>query len=159
MAFTQVWWAYIAGLFDGEGCVEIGINSKTGVPTGISVRIALTSKGVLKELQSVLGGSLFKHNNRKPDKWKDQWYWALHSSHALMFLRGVRPFLRIKAAVADLAIEFEENRSTPIFNRDSLGRVCGTNPVSDTESDRRFYIFRQFRDLNKRGPRDGVYPN
>lgn len=89
---TKIDWAWFAGWFEGEGCIELtGKNS---------VRLAATSTDldVLERVQAIAGGTIVPMRNaggggdgyvRKP-KW--QWYVA-HSESVRPILEHLNPYL------------------------------------------------------------------
>ena len=82
--------AYIAGLFDGEGCVNINIR-RGGKKAELTVAITNLHVGVLKYVQSHFGGRLSNVGNKKatPD-------WRCESNKAVSFLKVILPYLIIK---------------------------------------------------------------
>ena len=77
--------AYIAGLFDGEGCVSYKqydrkrSNNKKAYPTwSIRMEIAMTDRSILYWVHEVLGVGTVNPNRYKTKYtvgWKKQWRW------------------------------------------------------------------------------------
>lgn len=98
---------YIAGLFDGEGCISLHTDS-SGVPERykkprkvFQVSITNTYKPVLLDLKRQFGcGSV--HRNSKPKKahYKQCYSWTVTGGNAMRFLELIEPYLRIKGAKA-----------------------------------------------------------
>ncbi|MBM3118943.1 MAG: hypothetical protein FJ006_05225 [Chloroflexi bacterium] len=104
--------AYLAGFFDGEGCVTVvkGKNHLGNIQYSLRVIVSNTNEYVLKMYQFSFGGRIQKHKHNKP-KWRDCYFWQLSSTQAYTFLKCVYPYLTLKKSQADLAFEFQENQS------------------------------------------------
>lgn len=89
--------AYLAGLFDGEGYV--GMQSST---KGWVLQIAMTDRDVVDWLGEI-GGTTQVNAARPPRKALYQWR-LLRARDVFALLKAMRPFLRVKAAAADLAL-------------------------------------------------------
>ncbi len=86
--------AYLAGIFDGEGCVgiySIGVG-KTKV---LTVAVHMTEKHVVELFHQQFGGSFYFKPRRK-EHHKDQWCWVVKRSRALKAMEAMSPWLRIK---------------------------------------------------------------
>lgn len=104
--------AYAAGLLDGEGCIYIHRTTeetKNGLRYGYS--LGVTMKMVDREpiafMSELFGGRIYDKRvtgtMRRP-----QYAWRLQGLPALNCLVLMRPYLRSKAAQADLGIAFGE---------------------------------------------------
>lgn len=93
--------AYIAGFFDGEGCVRLK-NANY-----VIAHITNSNQKILMEVQDLFGGQIRKQE-RTPNKTIFNWY--ITSAEAVDFLRTLSPFLKEKGAQAMLAIKFHENK-------------------------------------------------
>ena len=100
--------SYLAGLFDGEGCVLIGYR-KTGNPRFLSMYISITNQDPrpLKACFQEYGGGILTRSIR-PD-WPC-YRWQTGSRKALRFLKDVLPWLIIKKEEAEVAIQFQEKK-------------------------------------------------
>ena len=112
--------AYLAGLFDGEGCINCRIGKKARpYDVWLSVTISNTVRSVLDWAQSVLGcGQIYGYDNGTRRICYDL---SLRSIHGERFLRTVLPFLRIKKNRAVLALAM----------RDTVHRA-GSAPINST---------------------------
>jgi hypothetical protein len=90
--------AWAAGFFDGEGCISV---SRTG---RVQILASQTTAAPLIALQTGFGGTVSLHDRPDP-RHKAQWKWQGGSAVARNFLPAIRPYLRVKAAQADLAME------------------------------------------------------
>ena len=97
--------AYIAGLFDGEGCVTCKQKKTKRADRGgkiynqwyIRCEISMTDKAVIDWLHETLGfgWSAEKKYNNKP-KYKKQWRWCCGYRDALTFAKLIWPFAQVK---------------------------------------------------------------
>lgn len=103
--------AYFAGFFDGEGCIHIAKKEKQ--PDGeyleyqLQVDYTNTNKEVMNYIVSFFAGTLIKRNgvnfNQRP-----YWHWKIYSRSAKIFLKTILPYLIVKRAEANKAIEFQD---------------------------------------------------
>lgn len=93
--------AYLAGFFDGEGCIICSVNQYGNAD--LRVRLGNTHLETVKWIHSLFGGSLYPRDvpNRKP-----LLLWAINGSKAKPFLLTIEPFCKIKKSVVSLALEF-----------------------------------------------------
>lgn len=102
---------YVAGLFDGEGCINICTSnpSKGQTRTRLRASIGNTHREVLLLIQSVFGGSIrVLKGHHKP-------VYVLHwdGGNAISFLSSVAPYLIIKSDQASLAAEYWKHTHDP----------------------------------------------
>ena len=111
--------AYIAGLFDGEGCVSYKQynrqrkHNKKPYPTWqIRVEIAMTDKAIIEWLHDTLGfgWSAEKRYHTKP-KYKRQWRWCCGYRDALKFAKIIWPFAQVKLHAIENIIDHYEPRA------------------------------------------------
>lgn len=142
--------AYIAGLFDGEGCVNIyKIDTKHTKITGrrknprweLSTTIYNCDYKIIKWLYDNYGGYL-QHRGRKNPKWKKSYAWKMSSNQAISFLKGIKKYLRIKEKQTELAIKFQQYR---IRKKNKFATL--------TKKDVKFheYCWLKMKKLNQRG--------
>ena len=99
---TELEKAYLAGLFDGEGCIGYYRNRKRYAPV---VSISNTDARIIAWLHARLGGVIEPGSKKRPSHWKCLWEWRLRSKNQIIaFLSEIRPFLRIKGEQADLLL-------------------------------------------------------
>jgi hypothetical protein len=97
--------SYIAGLFDGEGCVHIG-GRRHNSSYNLEVSIANTNLEVLEWIKSIFGGYVKTH--KKAKEYHTQCYsWRVVSKQASEFLECIYSYMRIKKPQADAAITFQ----------------------------------------------------
>ena len=105
---------YLAGLFDGEGCIHIAKkrcnkNDKKR-RYGLLITMGISRKReALDLLKGSFGGSIQKHVIRRSKKLMKikRWIWYLTGAKALIFLRATIPYLRMKKPEASKALEYQ----------------------------------------------------
>ena len=103
-------YSYAAGIIDGEGHIQI--TNKYSV----CVKVAMTEEYVPLWLQMGFSGSIyFKKQQNK--KWKRLTQWTITGNNAIIFLRLILPYLKIKRPQADLAIKFISTKQPTNGNR------------------------------------------
>jgi hypothetical protein len=111
---------YLAGFFDGEGCVYILRGYRSNGNPFYSLEISLTSSDIkpLQEAQALFGGKISTAKGVKASN-KDIFRLRLRSNQAASALRAMLPFLIVKAERAEIALEFQEKLSAPRTTRNS----------------------------------------
>lgn len=109
--------AYLAGLFDGEGCINIyerRITTKRKVaPYGLRLYLTNTHRGVIEWMQTQFGGWVHVYRDRKrPKHWALGFKWHSSARHAAYLLEIMLPYLIIKKPEAELAIAFQKRVET-----------------------------------------------
>ena len=112
--------AYIAGLFDGEGCVTCKKKPTKRKDRGdkiynqwyIRCEIAMTDKAVIEWLQETLGfgWSAEKKYHTKP-KYKRQWRWCCGYRDALTFAKLIWPYAQVKLHAIENIIDHYEPKA------------------------------------------------
>jgi len=134
---------YIAGLFDGEGCVFADKVSNNSNVMCLRTSICMCHKILITKLYKQFGGSfaIYKPINIRHSIAYD---WRLSGLMAIKFLKYIQPFLIVKKQVVKVALEYE------YFRRG----FCRQNPVPQKEIRRRLNWRNRMRYLNKRGRKD-----
>lgn len=90
---------YIAGFFDGEGCIDVKPGSR------YAIKISNKNREVLEMIQECVGfGKIYYHKAG---------FWTYETTNMLdtyTFLILIRPYLIVKAAKADQAIKILEEK-------------------------------------------------
>ena len=113
---------YIAGFFDGEGC--IGIYKRKDRYNGACLRTQLTQNKtkesflILDFLRNEYGGSL---SEQKTLSGEIKYNWQLNPKGVPVFLKDILPYLILKNHQAQLGLYWLEHR--PKVKRDGHGRV------------------------------------
>ena len=110
--------AYIAGLFDGEGCVTCKKKPTKRPDRGgkiynqwyIRCEISMTDKEVISWLHETLGfgWSAEKRYNKRPKNYKRQWRWCCGYRDALTFAKMIWPFAQVKLHKIEQIIDHYE---------------------------------------------------
>jgi len=95
---------YVAGFFDGEGCVNITVRGKVR-QVCLRVMIVNTDASILQKINLSYGGRLTKPHSAK-DGWKLTRQLVFMGAEAFNFLISIYPYLEIKKRQAKLAIDF-----------------------------------------------------
>ena len=113
--------AYIAGLFDGEGCVTCKKHPTKRADRGgkiykqwyIRCEINMTDKDVISWLQETLGfgWSAEKKYKKRPKHYKKQWRWSCGYRDALKFAKLLWPHAQIKLNKLEQIIDHYEPRA------------------------------------------------
>lgn len=100
--------AYLAGFIDGEGHIAVGLNKNPGGKRRWYLRFAChqVNPAPLALLQRRFGGSIQK--TRRIGNQRAIQEWSTTSMAAYEAIKALRPYLVVKAAEADVAIEFQE---------------------------------------------------
>ena len=110
--------AYIAGLFDGEGCVTCK-KKPTKRPDRkgkiynqwyIRCEISMTDKEVISWLHETLGfcWSAEKRYSKRPKNYKRQWRWCCGYRDALTFAKLIWPYAQVKLHKIEQIIDHYE---------------------------------------------------
>lgn len=111
----ELWNAWSAGFFDGEGCVRIFSgnnrqtqNGKLYVYKRYTVRLIVGQKDrtPLDRLVLHYGGSITYI------KKTETYHWQINGANAIACLRKWLPYLTVKLAQANVALEYWEARET-----------------------------------------------
>lgn len=97
--------AYLAGFFDGEGCISIKLTSSNARRLEISAN--QVDRRPLDLLADRYGGSIRRRTveaHRQP-----MWTWRLEGWSAVRALAEWLPFLTVKMEQAKLAVEFQRH--------------------------------------------------
>lgn len=118
LELTETQRAYIAGFFDGEGSISISYQASNGKPY-VQINVSQNRPAVLVWLHAVFGGSLVQEKgmtvlpNGEPISREGVYRWHIGGEQApSVFLRLMRPFLRVKAQEADEAMHIIRNKHT-----------------------------------------------
>lgn len=104
---------YVAGLFDGEGCVRIQRWAKpnsTHIRYQVRCSLGMTHKDVIKRLAKTYGGSLHVNDHSKRNKnHRPQFSWVAGSRVGVDFLKRILPFLIVKREEVKLALKLQQS--------------------------------------------------
>ena len=113
--------AYIAGLFDGEGCVTCKLKPTKRKDRGdkvynqwyIRCEICMTEKDVIEWVHETLGfgWSREKKYKKRPKHYKRQWRWSCGYRDALTFAKLMWPHSQVKLHKLEQIIDHYEPRA------------------------------------------------
>lgn len=139
--------AYFAGLFDGEGCIQLcRTTSRNWVSrpeggVGLFVNLVNTCREPMELLRERFGGSVSQKikSPGSPSKRRAD-YWLLSGKRAAHFLHSIHPFLRIKREQAEAVLVFAET----YFNQWRHPKVRGW-PLTNEAVHLRVIAYRAYR--------------
>ncbi len=144
--------AYIAGIVDGEGYIGIvkqrGTGNQISMRYHIQVNIGMTDETLIRWIVSCFPGVLrFYWKKEKIEGRSDAYLAIAMSRKAATFLRAIRPYLRLKARQADLALEFTDSY---FCGQSYKPAAKGTARVPLEVTAHREDVYQRMRDLNSR---------
>src|SRR3990167_5528882 len=104
--------AYVAGVFDGEGCITIRLNRPTATSKhktplyAIVTKVTMTHEPTVKYLYDLFRIGHFRLTKVATETEKTAWSWTCMSKDAGIFLELVYPFLLTKKKEAKIALQF-----------------------------------------------------
>ncbi len=152
--------AYLAGLFDGEGCVFInkGKKQKENYVDNYSLKVTFSINYVksLYDIKNIFGGTVTKEDMDKrknspsikklcdagcahPENYKQKYHFQISGRDAWYFLKVIEVYCREKKEQACVAIEFFEGKRP---NARKNGR-------SQSETDRCEFYYKKLQELKK----------
>lgn len=142
--------AYIAGFFDGEGCINI---SKSGKSGQIILRVMLvnTNPIVINIINKIYGGDVRVVQHQ--ENWKQAYHWKASGASAREFLNDIGPYLILRRPQYEIAKRFFSTFSKPKNEKcDYKIKKCGAYPFLKQEIiDERMYCRTELGRLNKKG--------
>ncbi len=138
--------AYAAGIFDGEGYVDIykATQSKASKSPSLMLRIIISQKDglIMNWLQDNFGGNVNLERRKETYIYR----WDIRSQAAKRFLMEIRPFVLIKKEQIDLAIKYEEEKERYLT---TLKGSQGFRQLSEDEINRRMEMREELKKLKK----------
>lgn len=116
-------YAYIAGLIDGEGCIQIEKmkTNRVSPQYQLKIQVNMTSLDCIKKLQGVFGGKFY---SRKREGTNYQSFnWVIFSKNCQHLLKKCLPYFQEKKQQAIAGIEFQN-----IINHRKLGSRIPLTP-------------------------------
>jgi len=131
--------AYLAGMVDGEGTITLSYYRPKAL--GISLSIYNTNIGVMKDLQELWGGHLTISPARGRSKSGGRL--GFGQNQAVVILKEIQPFLRMKKEQCRVALQFADTVSKH--------HAGGGKGVPPHLRELRTQLKEEMRVLNKRG--------
>lgn len=119
-------WRYLAGLIDGEGCIDFQFHAATvkgdkRLYITPRLRLALTDscRFMLDQIHANHGGNVWlsKKSKQNPN-WQDAWYWQLQGKKLRPFLQNIVKHLYIKKEQIKFSIWWIDN----VMGKESVNR-------------------------------------
>ena len=149
---------YLAGLFDGEGCVMIVIRTikergKVYYGYSLITTITNTDKNLLIFCKENMNLGHINVVGKGLGKWKKSYVWRCCANQSQIFLEAILPYLILKKERAILAIKFQKmHHFNKADKRDKLGRFAsGGGVYSLEETNRMIELRNEIMKLNKKG--------
>lgn len=144
--------AYLAGIFDGEGCLGIvktrGIYQRQTAPRyRIRLHITNTSKNLMDWVESL---GWYVRERKEPSmkkEWKRCWVAVVNDNVALGWMQKMLPYLKVKRDEVLLGIKFQEHKNCHANNH-QIG-IRGSVPMSEEEIQFREDLKRQLSELKQ----------
>lgn len=116
--------AWMAGLFEGEGCVTINPHYRNSNPY-VRVSLGMTDADVVEKFHRILGLGAVDYNKCRPNRTKPMIYWRLGKREEIrVFLEVIAPEMGIRrSAKIEEAIDIIIEQTKPI-NCMSCGILC-----------------------------------
>ena len=105
---TETDWAYLAGLFDGEGCFRI--NQSNGLNSYPWVELSNTYKPVVEFVQEAIVGNLYREQKSSRVSKKPIYRVRALGPKAIALCSALLPYLREKRAQAACLLELDRRR-------------------------------------------------
>lgn len=93
--------SYLAGFFDGEGCISVNSNGS------IQLRVINTSKAVLDKFPEEFGGKVL---SRKQIVNKPQYHWSIYGEDAIKAATKLLPFSIEKKSQLEVILNWWKER-------------------------------------------------
>jgi len=143
---------YLAGLFDGEGCITIGKHQLRGYRKkpefSLTLSISNTHKEVLEWVKENFKGQVYKKSltlSKKEKLRRKQVYWWRASNPDIReILMKIVPYVKIKKEQVKVALEFIKTKKPFPYGI--------KYKLSDNERKKREKLWKIMRQLNHRGP-------
>lgn len=128
--------AYMAGFFDGEGCIRISSQENPPFSTRHQLQVTVGQKdgAIMDWIIGNFGGNVHQVSR------DGSYSWTVSQQKALSFLKEITPFLKYKRPQAELGIRFMQR----IRDRGVRGKR-----LSEHEIELRASLMRQMTELKK----------
>jgi intein/homing endonuclease len=132
--------AWIAGFFDGEGCVIVELSNMPecirGKRTSLHATLTQTSTDCLELVKERFGGNIKVSDVRKENarRWAVQYTWVVRNENALKFLQEILPYSVVKKSQIELALQY------PVFGKNGKKFGNANNPIPDEVWEKRLKI-------------------
>lgn len=144
--------AYLAGIIDGEGCITIGKTTKgrysggTRIDWRLILDITNNDRTLMQWLEDTFGHIVETSYRRRSNR-SNSYGWTASGRQCQELLEIVLPFLKVKKAQAELALQM------------NIAKYGGSSRWTYTqeEEENRERIYRAIRELNSKNGGKGGY--
>src|SRR5262245_58307366 len=112
--------AYIAGFIDGEGTIHI--YRQVHGYCGVRVTVVNTVRAPIAWMVERTGIGTVFHRPPRVKKHRISYWWQASAEAATSLLHQIRPYLLIKGAQADVAMDLQARLAEPAFKADKQGQ-------------------------------------
>lgn len=105
MRIDETYKAYLAGIIDGEGC----LNFDGALSNKFRLVVGNNHKGLIEKLQRDFGGSVFSRLGE--GRRQRNYLWTFHGAKAIQLLHECYPYLIVKRKHADIVFKMAEGFS------------------------------------------------
>lgn len=125
----QLFLAWAAGFFDGEGSVLVELSKEKqclhGFRTSLHANVTQTSLPCLELFLNRFGGSIITSENRTPNgrRWSVQYRWVVRNEQALDFLAAIYQYTVVKKEQIEVALAY------PLKNNSGKKYGNKSNPI------------------------------
>ena len=99
--------AYMAGLFDGEGCIVIE-RQKARHTYQLKCLLGMLNEYIPQLFHFNFGCKVYQRKRLLNGRQAEYWYWQIASQQAYKFLKSIYPHIIIKKPQAEVGIRFVE---------------------------------------------------
>lgn len=102
-------WKYLAGLIDGEGCIDLQVTNGVYVRPRLRINMTIVAKDIIEMAHNSYGGHICYREQKNPN-WSDSLSWELSGyRQACPVLRNTVKHLILKKEQARFALWLESN--------------------------------------------------
>lgn len=147
MMTDELFLAWSAGFFDGEGSIVIELSksegSKSGYRTSLHATVTQTSIPCLQRYQDFFGGSIktFQHTCPNSRRWSVQYTWSVRNEKALAFLRAIKKYSVVKSEQIDTALQY------PLYAENGKKYGNKSNPMPEHIWGKRLELRTKLQDI------------
>lgn len=134
--------AWAAGLFDGEGSIQLLGNAKCFNSLQIIVSITMTDENTIKTFGKIFGGGSIDFVPARKINHKNAWKFSIRGQYAIGLITLIFPYLVTKQKHAEILIT---------YGKDCLGPFNRFKPMSDVVIKKRGILKARLDELNYRG--------
>ena len=103
-------WKYLAGLIDGEGCIDVQLTKNVYIRPRLRIAMTLPARNILLMCQNSYGGYITERAPPKNSNWTQAFSWELAGyKQACPVLRNVVKSLILKKEQARFCLWMERN--------------------------------------------------